>query len=110
MRIKTEELNPDELKQIEETLSGVRSTKTKEDATKGYKHKKELQPILSSYQPLEFKDPVQFINFVYPTIKLYDWQREELLRLDNPEATARKPLLYNLCAANGSGKDFLVIA
>ena len=62
------------------------------------------------YKALEFADPLVFARTLYPNIDLYPWQQETLLQLDNTDASAAEPLYYSLVAANGSGKDMIVIA
>ena len=71
-------------------------------------------------EPLAFPSPYHLITVLRPEVKLHSWQREELLRLGgfldiknlahradiNPQA----PLMLNIAAANGSGKDEFIIA
>lgn len=69
---------------------------------------------------LPFKTPVELLLALRPGVVPYKWQVEELLRLAgyfNPnnlaervEFTSANPLLYNLLAVNGSGKDEYIIA
>lgn len=69
------------------------------------------------------KDAYDFMQLFFGDIEPYHWQIEELTRLSgftNPSArdyeatffepTTEAPLLMTLCAANGSGKDQIVLA
>lgn len=69
----------------------------------------------------QFEDAWQFAATCFPEYpEFYRWQIEELLRLSgycdpyDPATRYRpskeSPLLYTLCAANGSGKDQILIA
>jgi hypothetical protein len=69
---------------------------------------------------LPFSDAYEFALVHFPEHDLYRWQIETLLQLsgyENPydqasqrEATKDDPLIYTLCASNGSGKDQIVLA
>lgn len=69
---------------------------------------------------LPFNDAFEFAHIHFPEHTLYRWQIETLLQLSgyaNPydpnsqrEATKDNPLIYTLCASNGSGKDQIVLA
>lgn len=70
-------------------------------------------------EPLKFDNPVVLLNVIMPELKAYKWQFEELMLMAGyasgyPGAktaiTAEQPLLRVLSAANGSGKDLVVIA
>lgn len=74
-----------------------------------------------SYQPLPFQSAREFMLTYCDEFELYPWQIEELERLSgnkNPHVlptvyeppTAADPLMFNLAAANGSGKDNVIIA
>ena len=77
-------------------------------------------PTAPSGNVFLFKSPVHLLAAVLPEIKLYPWQREELLRaagfrggLVNEhfrEPTEHEPFRATYPAANGSGKDFVLIA
>lgn len=68
----------------------------------------------------KIRDAWDFCQLFFPDLQPYRWQIEELLRLsgfEDPydetskrEATVQTPLQYTLCAANGSGKDQIVLA
>lgn len=70
--------------------------------------------------PLGFRTPGQMLAYFQPQLTPHDWQKEELHRLggylnlyeDEPrvEPDQNQPLLYNLVAANGSGKDTYIIS
>lgn len=65
-------------------------------------------------------DAFDFAQLYFPEHELYRWQIEALLQLSgypdpyNPDVrvqpTKEAPLRYTLCAANGSGKDQIVLA
>lgn len=71
-------------------------------------------------EPILFPTPLHMVRVLMPDLLPYDWQAEELLRLGgyldpynensfaspNPE----HPFMYCLAAANGSGKDLVLIA
>jgi hypothetical protein len=72
------------------------------------------------YRAHEIDTPADLLLAHRPDLKIYKWQAEELFRLagyvdltklDEPrrKATDKIPLYYNLVAANGSGKDQVVI-
>lgn len=75
------------------------------------------------YEPTAFDDPVLMSEAITPSLKLFNWQKEELRRLagfpngttdgylEPPlKPTAENPIFYNLRTNNGSGKDTVVIA
>lgn len=72
------------------------------------------------YNPLGFSDAAQFMLFFCDEFELYKWQVEELMRLSGYVApglsnervtpTPESPILYNLVATNGSGKDATILA
>ena len=67
-----------------------------------------------------FPSPLHLLNVLMPELTPYPWQSEELLRLSGyldpaddlsyTEPSDSSPLLYCLSAANGSGKDLVLIA
>lgn len=69
-----------------------------------------------------FKTPADMFLFFYPELTPSEWQLEESMRLagylnledpdhvDPQDPTSEAPLLYNLVAANGSGKDTYILA
>jgi phage terminase large subunit len=74
-----------------------------------------------TYNPLPFKNAADFMMFFNEDFDLYPWQIEELMRLsghthplhpDDVQITpsAKEPVLYNLVATNGSGKDATILA
>lgn len=73
-----------------------------------------------TFTPLKFDTAADFMMAFCEEFELYPWQCEELLRLSgfsapgrSPERlkpTAQNPLLYNLVATNGSGKDAVILA
>jgi hypothetical protein len=79
----------------------------------------ELMPVVRR-ECLPFTDAFDFAQVHFPDHELYRWQIEALLQLSgfaNPydqtsyvEPSKDAPLIYTLCAANGSGKDQIVIA
>lgn len=82
----------------------------------------EAQTAAPKYTPLDFDNPGEMLDFFVPNFDPHPWQAQELLKLagyshiatGDVEArvrpTDKAPLLYNLVAANGSGKDAFVIA
>lgn len=68
------------------------------------------------YHPLDFLDnPIALLFWLDETFRdgrreLYDWQIETNLLLSGKEYTQQQPLVLNVCAANGSGKDAYVIS
>jgi hypothetical protein len=72
------------------------------------------------YAPLKFDNAADFAMFFTEDFDLAPWQIEELLRLsgfsspgrstERLKPTAEEPMLYNLVATNGSGKDAVVLA
>lgn len=76
--------------------------------------------VTPTREPLKFANPVELFMVLMPEITLYKWQVEELLLLSGyltPGDLADKStidkdhtLLHTLSAANGSGKDLVVIA
>jgi hypothetical protein len=69
----------------------------------------------SDFQPLQFSDAVDLILTFDPILnsgqrKLHKWQVEDLMLLSDDCYTPAVPLEYQLCAANGSGKDAYIIA
>lgn len=75
-------------------------------------------PEASALIAYDFDTPEDFLQLIRPHINYYDWQREISNHLSGylikgqprQRPTSREPLLYNLVAANGSGKDAYVIA
>lgn len=74
-----------------------------------------------TYNPLPFKNAADFMLFFHTDFDLYPWQIEELMRLSGhshplfPDdiqtvPTSKEPVLYNLVATNGSGKDATILA
>jgi len=95
---------------------GPKSPNTAEDARQG-SYSKVLVDTLA-----QVKDAFEFMQLFFPDIEPYRWQMEELVRLSgfmNPaaldyeatyhEATTENPIRMTLCAANGSGKDQIVL-
>jgi hypothetical protein len=79
----------------------------------------EIEELLYSsgqdHQPLQFSDAVDLILTFDPILnsgqrKLHKWQVEDLMLLSDDCYTPAVPLEYQLCAANGSGKDAYIIA
>jgi hypothetical protein len=70
----------------------------------------------TEYMPLDFKDTVEMLYYFDDNLRngrrtLHDWQTETNKYICEPSKfTFQYPLEYNLCAANGSGKDAYVIA
>lgn len=72
------------------------------------------------HTPLKFESAYDFMLTYCDEFELYDWQAEELERLsglldprrsdERTMPTAEKPMLYNMVAVNGSGKDNIIIA
>lgn len=77
-------------------------------------------PTDTSKGPLPYKDAYTFMATFCEEFELYPWQVEELLRLSGHVdplisdevvlPTAENPMLYNLPATNGSGKDNVILA
>lgn len=72
-----------------------------------------------SREPLKFDNPVILLAAIMPELKVYKWQYEQLLMMagyltGRPEnkviISDQNPFLQTLCAANGSGKDLVIIA
>jgi len=71
---------------------------------------------------LPFATPGEMFLYFYPELSPHEWQLEEqhrlggFLNLENPDAcepakpTHDNPLIYNIVAANGSGKDTYIIS
>lgn len=78
----------------------------------------ETQPLREEgWQTLNFESPAQLASlFITPLrdgrITLYPWQVSisDKLAESNKTVTTAKPFKMPICAANGSGKDYLVIA
>lgn len=74
------------------------------------------QPLTAEgFQRLEFENAAEVLAFFDDDIRegrkhLHAWQVEENMRIAQFPATTQKPLRYCLCAANGSGKDAMIIA
>lgn len=72
--------------------------------------------VVAKYTPIEFTDSVQMLystnkNFAEGSFELYKWQIEINKFLCYPNIfTKSNPLMFILCACNGSGKDAFVIA
>lgn len=69
----------------------------------------------SGFQKLEFEDPATLFIFFNPTFsegtdKLHKWQVELLESFGNIKPTSIKPHKFCLRAANGSGKDSIIVA
>ncbi len=77
----------------------------------------------TKYQPLtQFESPLVMLAYVDPRfqstefkpksdVTLWNWQREALFFLScGGKFTQDTPLIFNLCANNGSGKDAYIIA
>lgn len=81
-----------------------------------------IQTIEVTRKPLDFDNPVEFLMFIKPTVRPYKWQFEELMRIggylengkylprDKVKITKDNPYRLLLSAANGSGKDAIIIA
>ena len=79
-----------------------------------------ITPSNPSNKALKFKTPIHLLRVLEPEFKPYEWQIDTLLRaagytdgtLTGPyvEPTPDKPFKLCLPAANGSGKDMVVIA
>jgi phage terminase large subunit len=86
-----------------------------------------VQPLLveqqdftgnKKYEPIEFASAYEFMLTYHDEFELYDWQIEELERLSGwdeeshtyKQPTSVEPMQYSLAAANGSGKDNVLIA
>lgn len=71
-------------------------------------------------EPLKIDNPVELLLLLMPEIKPYRWQFEQLMMAagyltpgnfkDKTEITDTNPLKLVLSAANGSGKDMIIIA
>lgn len=81
----------------------------------------EPSPSTDPYEVLaKIQNAYDFCYLFFPDIQPYRWQIEALMQLSgytNPydeksrvTYTKEDPLLYTLCAANGSGKDQIVLA
>lgn len=76
--------------------------------------------VQTTKEPLKFSTPVELFTLLMPEVTLYKWQVEMLLQLagqltpgnptDYEEPTPEKPFLLVLPAANGSGKDLVIIS
>ena len=72
----------------------------------------------AKYEPLLFDTPQDLLQFIRPHISYHPWQVDTSnqlagyfqVGLPKQRPTDKQPLLYNLVAANGSGKDSYVIA
>jgi len=72
-----------------------------------------------NFKPLKYDNAADFIMFFNEEFELDPWQCEELLRLsgfvapgrsnERVKPTAQNPMLYNLVATNGSGKDAVIL-
>lgn len=74
-------------------------------------------PLHETWQTLDIPSP-QFLVVYYlkafreQQFRLYDWQKEQLqdIKESFAKATLHTPYKLALCAANGSGKDFVIVA
>lgn len=74
-------------------------------------------PLHETWQTLDIPSP-QFLVVYYlkafreQQFRLYDWQKEQLQEIKESfaNATLHAPYKLALCAANGSGKDFVIVA
>ena len=76
--------------------------------------------ILGDGGPLPFTDAFAFADVFFPDKPLYRWQIEVLRQLsgymdpydqhNRAQPSKENPMLYTLCAANGSGKDEFVLS
>lgn len=73
----------------------------------------------SKWQTLDFPSPAFLIALVLKafdpiegTEELYEWQKEQLQEITESLswATLHRPYKLSLCAANGSGKDYIIVA
>jgi len=69
----------------------------------------------TGFRALEFADPAELVCFFDPQINagevtLHPWQVEVTEQLAAARPTSKNPYKFALCAANGSGKDYFVIA
>lgn len=78
--------------------------------------------VIVTREPVRVDNPVQLLLMLMPELTPYKWQFEELMRCagymttgkyepgDKTEVTVKNPLRLVLAAANGSGKDAVLIA
>jgi hypothetical protein len=70
----------------------------------------------ATYHPLAFNDPIEFLyqfdeNLSNGVVELHKWQARELLRICSKDKYNKAfPLVENICACNGSGKDAYINA
>lgn len=74
-------------------------------------------PLNEQWQTLQIPSPAFIVALYIKSFRegkhqLYDWQKEELAAIGESlaTATAQDPYKLALCAANGSGKDYLIVA
>lgn len=109
------------------TLEKEESPKTDGRTTKAREEKARLFSGGIAYseitrEPLQLDNPVQLLLILMPEIRPYKWQYEELMRMagyltpgkylpeDKVEINRSNPYNAIICAANGSGKDAILIA
>lgn len=80
---------------------------------------REISTISVTSNALPFEDAAEWLQFVMPDVTLYRWQYETLRQLSGffdprkdkkHSISTANPLRYILPAANGSGKDMVIIA
>jgi phage terminase large subunit len=74
------------------------------------------EPLNEQWQTLQIPSPAFLVALYIKAFRdgkqqLYNWQKEELAKLGNSLSTAsvHNPYKLALCAANGSGKDYLIV-
>lgn len=76
--------------------------------------------VQTTKEPLKFSTPVELFMLLMPEVTLYKWQVEQLLQLAGypipgdlttyEPPSDKEPILLTISAANGSGKDLVVIS
>lgn len=76
--------------------------------------------VIPSIEPLKIDNPAFLLSILMPEVKLYRWQFEQLMQIagyltvgdykNKTEISDTNPFKLVLPAANGSGKDMIIIA
>lgn len=74
-------------------------------------------PLREKWETLQLPSPAFLVAFYIKAFRegkqqLYDWQKEQLFEIGESLSwsSVHKPYKLALCAANGSGKDYLIVA
>lgn len=103
-------------KEVELTTGAAGFTSTPPPKYPG-DEKDEEGPLKGQWETLNIPSPAFLIARMIPAFRegdevLYEWQKEQLeeIRESQSWATLHKPYKLALCAANGSGKDYIIVA